>query len=92
MPNKKMGRPTDNPKKERITVRLDEECSQILDKYCEQEQQDRAEAIRMGVKKLKDDIKNRALPPAKPTTFYTSEAFLPLKLLYHRQMFLSINI
>lgn len=51
------GRPTDNPKKERITVRLDEEASNILDTYCEQEECERAEAIRRGVKKLKDNIK-----------------------------------
>lgn len=51
------GRPTDNPKRERITVRLDETSSEILDRYCEQEKCERAEAIRRGVKKLKDDIK-----------------------------------
>lgn len=51
------GRPTDNPKKERITVRLDEESGNILDGYCEQEKCERAEAIRRGIKKLKDDIK-----------------------------------
>ena len=30
----KVGRPTDNPKEERITVRLDAECSNILNDYC----------------------------------------------------------
>ncbi len=51
------GRPTNNPKKERITVRLDNESSEILDIYCEQNTVERAEAIRTGIKKLKDDIK-----------------------------------
>lgn len=51
------GRPTDNPKKERITVRLDEETRKILENYCKQEECERAEAIRCGIKKLKDDIK-----------------------------------
>lgn len=51
------GRPTDNPKNERITVRLDNESSEILDDYCRQEQVERAEAIRRGIKKLKGDIK-----------------------------------
>lgn len=51
------GRPTDDPKIERITVRLDKESSKILDDYCSQETVDRAEAIRRGVKKLKVDIK-----------------------------------
>lgn len=53
----KTGRPTDNPKNERITVRLDNESSEILDDYCRQEQVERAEAIRRGIKKLKGDIK-----------------------------------
>ena len=51
------GRPTNNPKKERITVRLDNESSEILDVYCEQNTVERAEDIRTGIKKLKDDIK-----------------------------------
>lgn len=52
------GRPkSDNPKSERITVRLDNECSKTLNKYCEQEQVEKAEAIRRGINKLKSDIK-----------------------------------
>ena len=51
------GRPTDNPKQERITVRLDAESSEILHRYCEQKDVERAEAIRRGVKKLAEDIK-----------------------------------
>ena len=51
------GRPTDNPKQERITVRLDSQSSKILQKYCEQEKIERAEAIRRGIKKLAEDIK-----------------------------------
>lgn len=54
---KKMGRPTDNPKNVRITVRLDEECSQILNNYCGQEKVEKAEAIRRSIYKLKSDIK-----------------------------------
>ena len=51
------GRPTNNPKKERRTVRLDNESSEILDVFCEQNSVERAEAIRTGIKILKDDIK-----------------------------------
>lgn len=51
------GRPTDNPKRERITVRLDEYSSNILDAYCAQEECERAEAIRRGIRKLEGDIK-----------------------------------
>lgn len=50
------GRPTDNPKQERITVRLDSESSQILQKYCEIKHMERAEAIRHGIKKLAAEI------------------------------------
>ncbi len=51
------GRPTENPKNERITVRLDKESMDILNNYCQQESVEKAEAIRRGVKKLKPDIK-----------------------------------
>lgn len=51
------GRPTDNPKRDRITVRLDQESTSILDSYCEQENVDRAEGIRRGIKRLKADLK-----------------------------------
>lgn len=53
----KIGRPTDNPKEERITVRLDRESIEILNNYCNQQDVGKAEAIRQGIKRLKDDIK-----------------------------------
>lgn len=51
------GRPTDNPKPYKITVRLDEEADATLKAYCEQESVERGEAVRRGIKKLEDDIK-----------------------------------
>ena len=51
------GRPTDNPKPYKSTVRMDEESKEILDQYCEQEQVSQMEAIRRGVKKLAPEIK-----------------------------------
>ncbi len=52
------GRPkSDNPKSERITVRLDSECIKTLNAYCKQEKIEKAEAIRRGIDKLKSDIK-----------------------------------
>lgn len=51
------GRPTDNPKQHKITVRLDEESDLIMKKYCEQFEIEKGEAVRRGLKKLKDDIK-----------------------------------
>ena len=46
---KKMGRPTDNPKGRPIHVRLDAEADAILEAYCARENVIRAEAIRRGI-------------------------------------------
>ena len=51
------GRPTDNPKPYKITVRLDEQAEKTLEAYCKQESIERGEAIRRGIKKLEADIK-----------------------------------
>ena len=59
VPEKKLGRPTDNPKSLPIHVRLDKECTEILEKYCSIYQLSRAEAIRTGIKKLDDDLKQK---------------------------------
>lgn len=53
---KKAGRPTDNPKTKPIHVRLDAECEMILDKYCKQENLSKAEGIRVGIRKLGNDL------------------------------------
>ena len=53
----KMGRPTDNPKPYKITVRIDEKNKEILDRYCKQEEVSQMEAVRRGIKKLENDIK-----------------------------------
>ena len=57
MGEKKRGRPTDNPKPYRMSVKYDEECKEILEKYCEQENVNKMQAARRGIKKLKDDLK-----------------------------------
>lgn len=49
--------PIDNPKSERITVRLGDDESKILNQYCQQENVERAEAVRKGIRKLRSDIK-----------------------------------
>jgi hypothetical protein len=54
---KKMGRPTDNPKDVRITVRLDAESADILKKYCEQNKLNNMQAVREAIKKLKNELK-----------------------------------
>ena len=55
--NTKRGRPTDNPKNDRIAVRLDKESKDILEQYCKQENVNRMEAARRGIKKLRSDLK-----------------------------------
>ena len=57
MTNKKMGRPTDNPKPYRVNVRLDAESKAIIDDYTKQENVTAMEAVRRGIKKLKYDLK-----------------------------------
>ena len=57
MPEKKIGRPTNNPKTNPIHVRLDDETLSILDEYCRKRKIKRTEGIRQGIRKLKDDIK-----------------------------------
>nr|WP_330379736.1 hypothetical protein [Anaeromassilibacillus senegalensis] len=53
---KKMGRPTDNPKKTSVHVRLDQECCDVLDAYCKKVPVPRTEAIRRGIKLLKGEL------------------------------------
>ncbi len=51
----RIGRPPlESPMSDRITVRLDNECKEILNRYCEENKKDRAEAIRDGIRKLKE--------------------------------------
>lgn len=52
-----MGRPTNNPKPYKITIRLDEKSLKILSDYGEQEKVSQTEAVRRGIEKLDADIK-----------------------------------
>lgn len=51
------GRPTDNPKRYRVNVRIDEQCQAILEKYCEQRKISKMEAVRQAIKKLENELK-----------------------------------
>lgn len=54
----KMGRPqSDNPKAQRLTVRMDKDTVEILNKYCASHNMERAEAVREGIRKLADPQK-----------------------------------
>lgn len=50
----RLGRPTDNPKDVRITVRLDAECANILTAYCKRHKFSKTDAVREGIKRLQD--------------------------------------
>lgn len=51
------GRPTDNPRPHKISIRINDESKKILESYCEQENVTKTEAIERGIGKLKVDIK-----------------------------------
>lgn len=53
MSDKKMGRPTDNPKLNKISIRISNEDKDILDQYCEKENVNKTEAISKGIKSLR---------------------------------------
>lgn len=55
-PKKKMGRPTDNPKRHEIKARIDDETYRILNDYCEEKGTSKAEGIRDGIRRLEPDI------------------------------------
>lgn len=56
MPNqKKIGRPTDNPKTTQFSVRFDNDTLNILDEYCKKNNLTRPQAIRIAVQRLKNE-------------------------------------
>ena len=53
------GRPTRDPKSYKFTVRLDDECKNILELYSRQESVSQMEAARRGIRRLKPDLRYR---------------------------------
>lgn len=49
---KKMGRPTDNPRPNKLSIRISDEDKQLLENYCEYENINKTEAISRGIKQL----------------------------------------
>lgn len=49
--------PAENPKSNPIHVRLDKECLNILELYCQQESIKKTEGIRQGIMLLKSKLK-----------------------------------
>lgn len=46
------GRPTENPRPNKLSIRISDEDKLILENYCERENVNRTEAISRGIKKL----------------------------------------
>ena len=59
MSNKKIGRPTDNPKNISIRIRMDKTTVEKLDKCCESENLNRSEMIRKIIHRSYDNLKNK---------------------------------
>lgn len=57
MERKKMGRPTDNPRPNKLSVRISDGDKEILESYCERENINKTEAVSRGIRKLAADIK-----------------------------------
>lgn len=51
------GRPTNNPRPNKISIRISDRDKEILEDYCERENVNKTEAISRGIKKLGNDIK-----------------------------------
>ena len=54
---KKMGRPTDNPRPHKISIRINNNDKNILETYCLQNNVNKTEAISRGIQKLESEIK-----------------------------------
>ena len=53
-----MGRPnSDNPKTTEVKARINKEQKKLLETYCTQKNVTKAEAVRIGIDKLRDDLK-----------------------------------
>lgn len=48
------GRPTNNPRPNKISIRISDKDKAILENYCEREKVNRTEAISRGIRKLED--------------------------------------
>lgn len=57
MSEKKIGRPTENPRPNKLSIRLSDKSKGILESYCGQYAVNRTEAIERGIKMLEKDIK-----------------------------------
>ncbi len=51
-----MGRPTNNPRPNKLSIRISDADKETLEKYCVEKSVNMTEAISRGIQKLKEDI------------------------------------
>lgn len=56
MSAQKKGRPTDNPRPHKISIRINDRSKEVLEAYCSQENVSKTEAIERGIEKLSKDL------------------------------------
>lgn len=54
----KLGRPSDNPRPNKLSIRISDHSKAILEIYCETHQVNRTEAIERGIGKLAEETEN----------------------------------
>lgn len=59
MPQKKMGRPTTDPKNHQTRIRMSDKDVERLEFCCEKTGLNKTEVIRIGIKKVYEEIKNK---------------------------------
>ncbi|SHI07484.1 hypothetical protein SAMN02745823_02264 [Sporobacter termitidis DSM 10068] len=59
MGEKKLGRPTDNPKEIVLKIRLDKDTSKKLEECSEKMDASKAEVVRQGIHKIHDDLNKK---------------------------------
>lgn len=57
MPQKKMGRPTDDPKKHQTRIRMSDDDIERLEFCCQKTGLSKADIIREGIRKVYEEIK-----------------------------------
>ena len=48
------GRPTDNPRPNKLSIRISDEDKRTLEAYCKENNVNKTEAVSRGIKKLKE--------------------------------------
>lgn len=56
---KKMGRPTDNPRPNKLSIRISDGDKALLEAYCEALKINRTEAVSRAIEKLRPDLENK---------------------------------